>query len=671
MKRIIVTSALPFANGQMHIGQIAGCYLPADIYVKYQKLRQRDVIHVCGTDEHGVAISMKASKEQTTPQEIVDRYYPDIKSSLEQLGIEYTNFSRTTRQLHYKNAQEFFLKLHKKGYMTPKTSDQLYCDRCKRFLPERFVEGTCPYCDSPDARGDQCEKCGRWLEPTMLKEPRCQMCGATPGVKSTKHWFFRLDLLQPQLEEWIKTKEGWRDNVTKFVSSWLKEGLEPRPVTRDISWGVPVPLKEAEGKVIYVWFENLIGYISSTIECNQEHWQDYWTDKENELVCFIAKDNIVFHAINWPAMLMAHGDYVLPTQVPANEFLNIGGKKISTSRNWAVWLPDYLEDLDPDPLRYVLTMNAPEKGDVDFTWDDFLTKNNDELSDILGNFIHRTLSFVTKHLQGKVPYCSESDYRSEDKELLGKIETTRDEVGAFIEKFEFKKALKTVMALTKEGNRYFDYNKPWEKSDATPVSINVCTTLIANLSVLLQPFLPFAAKSIREVFTRFNPPQNWDTIGKFRLPEGMSIGSPTILFRKLDKERIAVQEQKLGASSEKADEKKESSMSDQKEMISYNDFEKLDLRVAEVVEATRVEGTKKLVKLKILLGEETRQIVAGLAEAYSPEQLVGKRVTVLINLEPRKIRGELSNGMLLAATHEDKITVLTPDQDIPPGSPVS
>ncbi len=668
MNRILITSALPFANGQVHIGQLAGCYLPADIYFKYQKLRKRDVIHICGADEHGVLISLKALREKTTPKEIVDRYYLDIKESLENFGIEYTNFSRTTRPLHYKTAQDFFLNLHKKGYLTPKTSEHLYCETCERWLPERFVEGICPYCDSPDARGDQCESCGRWLEPTMLKEPKCQMCGNAPIIRKTEHWCLRLDLLQPKLKKWIKAKKGWRENVTKFVDTWLREGLEPRPVTRDINWGVPVPLPDAKDKVIYVWFENLIGYISSTIEWNPEGWKDYWLNQNTELVHFIAKDNIVFHAIVWPSMLLAHGDFVMPTQIPANEFLNLEGRKLSTSRNRAVWLPEYLQEFEPDPLRYALTINAPEKGDVDFTWDDFLAKNNYELSDILGNFVNRTLLFITKHLDGKLP-CP-SAYTEEDKKLLEKIEHTRDSVSLTIERFEFKKSLKTIMALVKEGNRYFDHNKPWLKNERTDNIIYVCSTLIANLSILIQPFLPFTAKSIRDMLdVGTDYPFDWDSIGKFKLPKGMSIKKPKILFKKIEKSVIEIQKQKLvkATTSETTNEAEEI----QKTQISFEDFEKSDIRVAEILSASKIKGAKKLLKLTISLGKETRQVIAGIAEGYSPEELVGKKVAALTNLEPRTIYGERSEAMLLAAVHNNKPILIIPDKDSAPGSSIS
>jgi methionyl-tRNA synthetase len=658
MKRIIVTSALPYANGPLHIGHIAGCYLPADIYVKYQRLKGRDIIHICGTDDHGVPITMKALQENIAPTEIVDKYYSNIRHSLELLGIEYTNFSRTSTQLHHKNAQSFFLTLYQKGYITPKISEQLYCNTCNQFLPERFVEGICPYCDNPEARGDQCEQCGRWLEPTMLKEPKCQICKNIPLIRKTKHWFLRLDLLQPQLEKWLHTREGWKENVTKFVDTWLKEGLEPRPVTRDISWGVPVPLEEAQNKVIYVWFEALIGYISSTIEWSKERWKHYWCEKETELIHFIGKDNIVFHAIVWPCMLLGHGDYVLPTQIPANEFLNLEGKKISTSRNWVVWVPEYLKKFEPDQLRYVLTANAPEKGDVDFTWDDFLAKTNNELSDILGNFVHRTLEFINKYLESKIP--TPKEYTSEDNEMIRKIEITRDKVSSAIESFEFKKGLKEIMALVKDGNKYFDYNKPWIHSERTSTIIYVCSTLIANLSILLHPYLPFTARSIRLMLNLNDLPFLWESIGKIKLPKGAIIPAPKILFTKIKPMQIEEEKQKLLTSSSDACKK----------FVSFKEFKKMDIRIAKIEEAHKIKGTKKLLKMKISLGKEKRQIVAGIGETYSPQNLLGKKIVVLTNLEPKTIHGEKSEGMLLAAIQNGKPILLTSDQDTKEGAKV-
>lgn len=656
MKRILVTSALPYANGPMHIGQIAGAYLPADIYVRYQRLRNQDVIHICGTDDHGVLIAIKAFQEHISPKQIVDKYHKNIKASLEKLGIKYDNFSRTEKPIHYKTSQDFFLNLYKKGYLTPNITEQLYCPKCKRFLPERFVEGTCPYCGFDSARGDQCEKCGRWLEPMMLKDPKCQLCGGIPTKRKSKHWFFRLDLLQKELEAWLKTKQAWKNNVSAFTKNWLKEGLEPRPVTRDIDWGIPVPIPEAKGKVIYVWFEAPIGYISATKEWDKEHWEDYWFSKDTELVHFIGKDNIVFHAMVWPAMLMAHGEFILPTQIPANEFLNIEGKKISTSRNWAVWLPDYLENFDPDPLRYVLTTNAPEKGDVDFTWGDFLTKNNNELSDILGNFINRTLSFIKQYLGNKIPHPAV--YNSDDTQFLNKIETTKKKLETSIEKFELKRGLKELMALAKEGNRYFDYQKPWKKNERTLTVIHACTTLIANFGTLFSPFLPFTATTITQILGIKQIP--WNEIGKFKAPEGKEIGELKILFKKINKGRIEMEKSKLGKPSiEKTTQ------------ISFSDFEKLDLRVAEVKQASKVEGTDQLLKLTVSIGEEEREIVAGIAQNYTLEKLIGKKIIVLVNLEPRTIKSVLSKGMLLAATEGNKVVLLVPDKDISVGSTVS
>lgn len=660
MSRIIVTSALPYTNGPLHIGHIAGCYLPADIYVRYQKLKSQDIIHICGTDDHGTPITIRAIEENTTPKKIADKYYTIIKNSLEKLGIIHENFSRTESEKHYKNTQDFFTTLYKKELLTPEMSDQMFCGNCSKFLPDRFIEGICPHCAN-NARGDQCEHCGRWLEPTMLVEPTCKICKNTPKLRTTKQWYLRLDLLQPQIEDWVNTTK-WKENVIPFVKNWLKEGLKPRPVTRDMEWGVPVPLGEAQGKVIYVWFEALIGYISSTIEWNKNRWQEYWKARDTKLIHFIGKDNIVFHAIVWPGMLIGQGEFIMPHFIAANEFLNIEGKKISASRNWAVWVPDYLDNFEPDSLRYVLTMNAPEKGDVDFTWDDFLAKNNDELSDILGNFVHRTLTFIIKHLNSKIPYPD--IYTAEDEEMVKKIELTRTEVGMAIENFEFKKALKKIMALTRDGNRYFDYNKPWEMNDRTHTVIYVCTTIIANLSVLLYPFLPFTAQSIIEMLG-FDLPLMWDN--KITLPKGAYINPPKILFKKIQKEKIEKEKQKLRGTLSLTSPL----TPNETKTITFDEFKKLDLRIAQILEAHKIEGTKKLIKLTISIGEEKRQIVAGIGEAYSSQDLVGKKIVVLTNLEPRTIHNALSEGMLLAATDKDKVVLLIPDQDISSGSIVS
>ncbi|MDD5530243.1 MAG: methionine--tRNA ligase [bacterium] len=662
MKRILVTSALPYANGPLHIGHVAGVYLPADIYVRYQKLRNRDIIHICGTDEHGVLITIKAKQEHTTPQAIVDKYHADIKSSFDNLGIKFDNFSRTSKPIHEKNAQEFFLDLYNKGFITPKTEEQLYCDNCKQFLPERFVEGTCPFCGNDKARGDQCEACGRWLEPTMLKEPKCQICHNTPTLKETNHWFLRLDLLQEKFKTWISSKTDWRENVLALSNNWLKEGLEPRAITRDINWGVPVPLPEARGKVIYVWFEALLGYISATKEWDEKRWADYWLSEDTQLVHFLAKDNIVFHAIVFPCMLMAHGDFILPSEIPANEFMNLEGKKISTSRNWAVWIPEYLKSFDPDPLRYVLTINAPEKGDVDFSWDDFMTKNNNELSDILGNLINRTLGFINKYLNNKIP--APKDYTLEDTELLSQIVITKENVEKYIEGFEFKLALKEVMALAKEGNKYFDYQHPWEHNERTSTVIYISTVLVCNLAALLSPFLPFTSDAINNMLG-FKV-DSWDNIGNFAVPSDIDIKEVKILFKKLDKAQMEKEKSKLGKALEP-----ETPAVPEKPTISYDDFKKLDIRVGEIKEAVPVAKSEKLLKLKVLVGDKEKQILAGIAKSYSPESLVGKKVIILANLEPRKMMGEISEGMVLAASDANNIVVLTPEKDVPHGSPIS
>ncbi len=535
MGKIIVTSALPYANGRLHIGQVAGCYLPADIYTKYQRLKNRDVIHICGTDEHGVLITLRAMKEKLSPKEIVDKYYSIIKSSLNGLGIEYTNFSRTSRKIHYQTAQKFFLQMYHNGYIKSEISTQLYCSTCHHFLPERFVEGVCPFCQKEGARGDQCESCGRWLEPTMLINPKCQLCGSIPQLKESKHWFLLLGKLENKLKEWLKEKKGWRENVIKFVNSWLKEKLEARCITRDISWGVPVPLPEAEGKVIYVWIEALTGYISATKEWDSEKWEDYWLNKETQLVHFIAKDNIIFHAIVWPCMLFAHGGYILPSYICANEFLNIEGKKISTSREWAVWVDEYLTKFEPDSLRYVLTMNAPEKADVDFKWEDYYLKVNTELCDILGNFVHRTLGFIYKYLKGKIP--EHNELSGKDKELIEKLKITKKKVESHLEGFEFKKGLKEVMLYIKECNKYFDYNRPWERKTNYLTVLYTCATVIGNLIYLLHPYLPFASKKIRKII-KLEKEYKWDDIGEIFLPPGLSIEKPEILFTKIPKEKI-------------------------------------------------------------------------------------------------------------------------------------
>jgi methionyl-tRNA synthetase len=660
--KILVTSALPYANGEVHLGHLAGCYLPADIYTRYQRLKGREVIHIGGTDEHGVPATLKAEAEGTTPRAVVDRYHKSIKESFERFGIGFDNFSRTTLPVHYKLAQDFFLKIYNKGLIEPKTLTQFYCPKCSRFLPDRYVEGTCPHCQAVGARGDQCETCGRWLEPFELLDPRCKICTTTPVKRETTHWFFLLDRFQKPLTDWLATKTGWKDNVLKFCKGWFSEGLQPRAITRDLEWGVPVPLAEAKGKVLYVWFDAPIGYISSTIEWAEKNqkpdaWKEYWFSPDTKLVHFIGKDNIVFHAMVWPAMLMAYGDYILPAEIPANEFLNLEGRPLSTSRNWAVWLPEYLKDFEPDPLRYTLAANLPENRDVDFTWKDFQARNNNELADVFGNFVNRVVLFTKKYYDGKIP--RNQNYREADKKIFDLISETTKNLSALIERFELKNGLKEVMRLAAEGNRYFDYQAPWHSiktdPDACALTIGTCFKIISALEILAQPYLPFTAGTINEMLNLGR--RQWDEARDPALPQ--TLGVVKILFNKIDDSTIDAQIAKLT--------KKEEA----KVEIPFDDFKKLELRVAKIVSAAKVEGADKLLRLQVDLGSETREIVAGIAQVYPPETLVGKSVVLVANLAPAKIRGLVSHGMLLAATDGSTISLVTLDKEIPPGTSVS
>lgn len=663
--RILVTSALPYANGEIHFGHLAGAYLPADIYVKYHRLNGSDVLYICGSDEHGVPITIAAQKEGISPKELVDRYHPSIKSSFEQFGIEFDNYSRTSLPIHYQTAQEFFLKVYQKGFIIPKTTKQLYCPNCRMFLADRYVEGICPNCSSPGARGDQCEACGRWLEPFELIEPKCKTCGATPEMKESTHWFFTLSQFEKRLREWIDSKNNWKPNVKRFCEGWFKRGLADRPITRDLSWGVPVPLPEAKGKVMYVWFDAPIGYISSTREWAEkqgdaERWRDYWLDQRTRLVHFIGKDNIVFHAIVWPAMLMAHGDYILPAEIPANEFLNLEGAKLSTSRNWAIWLPDYLKRFPPDPLRYCLALNLPENRDVDFTWADFHARNNNELADVFGNFVNRVAVFIKKYYRGKVPDATADDEKS--LEVLKTITAAPKKIGSLIDSFQIKDATRELMNLAALGNRYFDYQAPWrsfrEEKRSCDRTMNVCLRLVSALEVLSYPFLPFTSKKIGRMLGLDK--RRWDDVANPALPS--ELGEVEILFEKLD-ERIVVQERaRLG----KVEQEKEET-----HMITIDDFKKIELRTAKIKSAERVLGTAKLIKMVIDLGNEERQIVAGIGDNYQPEELLGKEIVVVTNLQPARLRGVESNGMLLAAVDGAKVVLISPEKPVSPGSPVS
>ncbi|PYV39986.1 MAG: methionine--tRNA ligase, partial [Acidobacteria bacterium] len=551
-------AALPYANGPLHLGHLAGAYIPADVYVRYQRLKGSDVIFICGSDEHGVPITIRADAERIAPQEVVDRYHVIMKNSFDRLGIRFDNYSRTSLPLHHRISQDFFLRLYHKGYIREESVRQLYCAACRRFLPDRYIEGECPHCHSPGARGDLCETCGRWLEPEQLINPRCKICGATPEMRETRHWFFRLPEFQKPLEEWQASKKHWKSNVREFSSGWFSEGLTDRSITRDIDWGIPVPLEGAAGKVLYVWFDAPIGYISSTVEWSQkqnqpELWRRYWCDPQTRLIHFIGKDNIVFHAIVWPAMLMAHGEFILPDNIPANEFLTIEGKKLSTSRNWAVWVDDYLAVFPPDPLRYYLSANAPENKDADFAWKDFQTHNNSELADVLGNLINRSLAFVEKHFEAKVPAAGELS--GEDRAILGAAEQATREIGASLEDFQVRAAVGQLMDLARKGNKYFNDTAPWTtlKTDRSRCGTTLNTTLQleAALAVLMEPFLPFSAERL---WNMLNLPGSvhdrlWYETPKLRLEEYHPLGKKEILFQKIEDPIIEAQIAKLRGAS--------------------------------------------------------------------------------------------------------------------------
>ncbi len=655
MGRILVTTALPYANGPIHLGHLAGCYLPADVYVRFQRLKRSNCIHIGGTDENGVPITIKAESLKKSPIEVATFYHNEIKSELTSIGILYDNFGRTSSPLHHKLSQDIFLRVYEKGYIEPKTSTHFFCSNCNRFLPDRYIEGICPYCSSPGARGDQCDVCGRWLEPVSLINPTCKLCGATPELKETKHWFFKLDLLQDRLMEWLKKKTNWKENVREFALGWLKEGLKPRPITRDLSWGVPVPLKEAEGKVLYVWFDAPIGYISSTIEWaekkgNPDEWKDWWTSEETRLIHFIGKDNIVFHALMWPATLMAFEDFILPSDIPANEFLTIEKKQMSTSKNYAIWLSSWLKEFDPDSLRYTLLSNAPERSDSDFSWNNYMGRTNNELVGTYGNLINRTLQFIDKYMGSRIPH--KGNLKAEDMELLQKIEKLAKEVEDAYENFSPKRATEKFMELAREGNRYFDYSKPWElnKTDNERLStvMWVTTSLIANLGLLSEPVIPFTAEKIRN-FLKIKE-YRWDELGNSLISQGAILGKTEILFEPVSSEKITIERRKMMGN-----------------IIKLSDFQALDLKTGKIKNAERVEGTDKLIKLLVDTGGDTRQLVAGIGDVYKPEELIGKNIVVLLNLEPKEIRGVESRGMLLAAVHDGKPVLITTDTDVPPG----
>jgi methionyl-tRNA synthetase len=651
-KRHTVTAALPYANGPVHIGHLAGCYLPADIYVRYLRSKGEDVKFICGSDEHGVPITIKAKKEGITPQQVVDKYNKIMGDSFKEFGISFDIYSRTSSKVHHETASEFFKTLYDKGVFKEEVTEQYFDEKANQFLADRYIIGTCPKCGNDNAYGDQCEKCGTSLSPTELINPRSTLSGEKPVLKKTKNWFLPLDKMQPDIERYIDSHKDWKSNVYGQCKSWLNAGLQPRAMTRDLDWGVKVPVAEAEGKVLYVWFDAPIGYISATKDLTPD-WAKYWKDKETKLVHFIGKDNIVFHCIIFPAMLMAEGSYILPENVPANEFLNLEGDKISTSRNWAVWLHEYLLEFKDkqDVLRYTLCANAPETKDNDFTWKDFQAKNNNELVAILGNFVNRTLVLTHKYYEGKVPDAAE--YTKSDVLLLDEISKFPARIAGSIEQYRFREALGELMNLARLGNKYLADNEPWNlfKTDPKRVQtiMNLSLQISANLSVLMEPFLPFTSKKLGSMLN-LNEGLKWNDATRTNLLlTGHQINTASLLFDKVEDETITAQVQKLEDSKKQNELENASAVEPAKAETSFDDFSKMDIRVGTILEAERVPKTDKLLKLLIDTGIDKRTIVSGIAGSYKPEDIIGQQVSILVNLAPRKIKGIESQGMILMA----------------------
>ena len=673
-KRYLVTSALPYANGPVHIGHLAGVYIPSDIYTRYLRLKGCDVISVCGSDEHGVPITIKARKEGVTPQQIVDRYHNLIKKSFEGLGMSFDIYSRTSSATHAATASEFFRKLYDEGKFIEKTSMQYYDEEAQTFLADRYIVGTCPKCGNERAYGDQCEKCGSTLSPDELIDPHSAVSGSVPVKRETKHWYLPLDQYEGFLREWILDgHKEWKTNVYGQCKSWLDGGLQPRAVSRDLDWGIPVPVEGAEGKVLYVWFDAPIGYISNTKELLPDSWETWWKDPETRLIHFIGKDNIVFHCIVFPAMLKAEGSYILPDNVPSNEFLNLEGDKISTSRNWAVWLHEYLADFPgkQDVLRYVLTANAPETKDNDFTWKDFQARNNNELVAVYGNFVNRAMVLTQKYFDGRVPaQGSLTDY---DKETLKEFADVKAEVEKLLDVFKFRDAQKEAMNLARIGNKYLADTEPWKlaKTDMERVGtiLNISLQLVANLAIAFDPFLPFSSEKLRKMLNMDT--FEWSELGKDNLlPVGHQLNKPELLFEKIEDATIEAQVQKL-LDTKKANEEANYKANPIRPNIEFDDFTKLDIRVGTILECQKVPKADKLLQFKIDDGLETRTIVSGIAKHYQPEELVGKQVCFIANLAPRKLKGIVSEGMILSAENNDgSLAVIMPGREVKPGSEV-
>jgi methionyl-tRNA synthetase len=670
-KRYLVTSALPYANGPIHIGHLAGVYIPSDIYTRYLRMKGADVVSICGSDEHGVPITLKARKEGVTPQEIVDRYHSINKKAFKDFGIAFDIYSRTSNKVHYDTASAFFRTLYDKGEFTEKYSEQYYDEEAGCFLADRYIMGTCPHCGNENAYGDQCEKCGTSLSPEDLINPHSTISGSKPVLRNTLHWYLPLDKYEPWLRKWIlEDHREWKTNVYGQCKSWLDQGLQPRAVSRDLDWGVPVPVEGTKGKVLYVWFDAPIGYISATKELTPD-WEKYWKDSETKMVHFIGKDNIVFHCIIFPAMLNAEGSYILPENVPANEFLNLENDKISTSRNWAVWLHEYLEDFPgkQDVLRYSLCANAPETKDNDFTWKDFQARNNNELVAILGNFVNRALVLTINYYDGKVPVRGKTD--SNDDFVLKEIGRYKENVESCLETYRFREALKEAMNLARLGNKYLADSEPWKviKTDPERVKtiLNIALQITANLTIICEPFLPFSMEKLRRMINLDE--LKWEIAGKYDiLLPGHVIRKPELLFEKVEDEDIAKQINKLLAT-KKANEDSEAKTTPGKEPVTFDDFSRIDIRTATILEAEKVPKTTKLLKLKIDTGLDIRTIVSGIAEYYDPAAIIGKQISIVANLEPRKIKGIESKGMILMAEDKNgKLVMVAPTDEVNNGS---
>ncbi|QHV93711.1 methionine--tRNA ligase [Spirosoma endbachense] len=677
-QRYTVTAALIYANGPIHIGHIAGCYLPADIYVRYLRSTGKDVAFISGTDEHGVPITIKAKKEGITPQEVVDKYYGQIKQAFSDFGISFDIYSRTSNQIHHETSQEFFTKLYNNGDFDEEVTEQYYDEVAGSFLADRYIVGTCPVCGNPNAYGDQCERCGTALSPTELIEPHSTLSGSKPVMRATKNWFLPLDRMQPKIEEYVNSHTEWKTNVFGQCQSWLKEGLRPRAMTRDLDWGIKVPLPNADGKVLYVWFDAPIGYISMTKEWAEQQgrdWELYWRDKDTKLVHFIGKDNIVFHCIIFPAMLMAEGSFILADNVPANEFMNLEGDKISTSRNWAVWLHEYLDELPgkQDVLRYVLAANAPETKDSEFTWKDFQSRNNNELVAVFGNFINRAIVLTQKFCDGHVPPVSSlTDY---DQQVLDELAQFPDRIGQAIANYKFREALGHLMDLARLGNKYLAETEPWKvvKTDQlrTNTILNIALQISANLSIVCEPFLPFTTEKLRSQLN-ITEHFNWTNAGRADLlTEGHELGKGELLFAKIEDDEINKQIQKL-LNAKRMNELETKTVPALRNEITYDDFAKMDIRIGTITEAERVPKSDKLLKLKVDDGLGGRQILSGIAKHFSPEEVIGKQVTFLANLAPRKMMGLESQGMILMAEDRDgKLALIAPPDSVWNGGTVS